>query len=129
MGSRWVAWLCSLAAVLLLSSACGTSGNNGNPTDSGGSSSQPGTVLCQTGQVACNGSCVDVKVASDNCGSCGNVCTAPAVCANGACTTTCAAGTQKCGDSCANLTTDAAHCGSCDKACDAGVPCYGGVCG
>src|SRR6478609_2161985 len=120
VGSRCAAWLGLLAAFVLLSSGCGTSGNNDQ--SSGGSSGQAGTVLCQPGLVACNGECVDVKLATAHCGTCGNACIGAAVCANGACTTSCAAGTQKCGDSCASLMTDAAHCGSCDKVCDAGVP-------
>jgi Peptidase M66/Stigma-specific protein, Stig1 len=73
--------------------------------------------------------CVNLLTETNNCGVCGKACQAPAVCANGACTTTCAAGTQKCGETCVNLTTDAANCGVCGKMCDAGVPCYGGVCG
>lgn len=73
--------------------------------------------------------CVNLLAESNNCGTCGTACVAPAVCANGSCNTACADGFQKCGETCANTSTDAANCGGCGKACDAGVPCYGGVCG
>jgi stigma-specific protein Stig1 len=122
----WGAWLCALLAVVLLGSGCS---DGPAPSDNKGAGAQAGNLICQPGLTSCNGECVDVKAASSNCGSCGVACTAPAVCANGACTTSCAAGFQKCGDSCVNQATDAAHCGSCDKVCEAGVPCYGGVCG
>jgi len=130
-GARWLIAL----AVLLLGAACtatidGPSTGGPSPTGLGvapGPTSNQ--LICQPGLTACNGVCVNLQSESNNCGSCGTACTAPAVCAGGSCNTACAAGYQKCGDSCVNVATDSAHCGSCDKLCDAGVPCSGGVCG
>ncbi len=123
------AWRAALALVLLCAVACTAKieGTNGAGPPAG-----PGTgnlLLCQPGQTACNGACVNLQSESTNCGTCGTACTAPAVCANGSCDTACATGFQKCGPSCVNVATDSGHCGSCGKVCDAGVPCYGGVCG
>ena len=130
---RWARWFVVLALLLLCGAACtakieGPAAGHlkGADTSAGPTSNQ---LICQPGLVACNGVCVNLQSESNNCGSCGTTCTAPAVCASGSCNTTCAQGYQKCTDSCVNLATDSGHCGSCDKVCDAGVPCYGGVCG
>jgi hypothetical protein len=125
----WGTWLVALA-LLVGGGACtgkldGTS-DGLHPPGSDGAGNQ---LVCQPGLTSCNGACVNLLSESNNCGSCGTSCTAPALCANGTCSTACAAGFQKCGDTCVNLSTDAAHCGSCEKMCDAGQPCYGGVCG
>lgn len=130
---RAVLWWCLLCALLL--AACtaeiagpGALNRDGNPPGTAGTQAAPG-LMCQTGQVACGSSCVDLQADSANCGSCGNACAAPAVCANGSCSTACAADHEKCGETCVNLSSDAANCGACGKACDAGVPCVEGVCG
>src|SRR5687768_4037239 len=128
----WRALLAASLFLALLGGACtGTieMPSGGTPAVPGGSGSTGNSLLCQAGLTSCNGACVDLQSASDNCGVCGTACTAPAVCANGNCNTACAEGFTKCGASCANLATDSTHCGSCDKLCEAGVPCYGGVCG
>ncbi len=120
------AWL---AVVLLALTAWACTGRLDGGTPPGPGPGMPGQLSCQAGLTSCNGACVNVLSESNNCGSCGTTCTAPALCANGACSTSCATGFQKCGETCINVATDAANCGSCGKACDAGVPCYGGVCG
>lgn len=131
----WGAWLAAFALLALLGGACtayieappGAGPSAGVPGASG--SGTGNALLCQPGLTACNGACVDLQSASNDCGSCGVACTAPAVCANGNCNTACAEGFTKCGAACANLSTDAANCGMCGKTCEAGVPCFGGVCG
>jgi hypothetical protein len=126
-------WLAALALLSLLGACTATiDGPLGGqlPVSSAGTSGfGMGALLCQPGLTACGTACVNLQSDSANCGACATACAAPAVCANGSCSTACAAGLEKCGTGCANLLTDAAHCGSCEKACDAGVPCYGGVCG
>lgn len=129
----WGAWLSVLAALVLLGGACTAKIDGTAPSGTGkGLSDGPLTgnqLMCQPGLSACANACVNLQSESGNCGSCGETCTAPAVCANGSCSSACAAGFQKCGDTCVSMATDAGHCGGCEKACDAGVPCYGGVCG
>lgn len=121
----WVTRALLLAWASLAASAC-TANIEGPP--SAGSFDSKGEP-CQRGLTSCNGVCVNLQSESTNCGSCGTTCIAPAVCANGSCSTACVAGFQKCGADCVNVATDSAHCGSCEKTCDAGVPCFGGVCG
>jgi hypothetical protein len=73
----------------------------------------------------------------NNCGTCGNACSAPAsgsaVCSSGLCDFTCNGGLTKCGGGCYSTTTDVANCGTCFNACpaipNAAAYCSAGVCG
>ena len=115
---RWAAWLSLVALLLLLASACtGYVEGTADPGAGSGLGDAPtgNQLMCQPGQTACRGACVDLQSANNDCGACGTVCTAPAVCASGSCSTACAAGFQKCGDACINFSTDSNHCGGCDK--------------
>lgn len=85
-----------------------------------------GLMAC-TGRVPnpcteCNGVCVDVKVDSANCGSCGTRCAAGSVCSAGACVADCPSSQRACDGGCFDLTVDPRHCGAC------GTECTGGYC-
>jgi hypothetical protein len=78
------------------------------------------------GWLMCGDTCVNPKIDSANCGTCGNSC--PAFCSNGACADNCGA-YAACGTSCADLKNDLLNCGACGNACGNGYSCYGGTCG
>lgn len=79
-------------------------------------------LACAVGRADCDGlaanGCEVVLAAErDHCGTCGNACSAPELCNQGACAIACTAGLTNCSGSCVNVATDGAHCGSCDVAC------------
>jgi len=49
--------------------------------------SPPAPAPCPTGQIVCNGTCVDPRTDSRNCGSCGTICPSGQTCRSGACST------------------------------------------
>lgn len=51
---------------------------------------------CQPGFTPCSGTCVNLNTDPDNCGSCGNGCSAEQKCAKGKCIAKCPPGTQLC---------------------------------
>jgi len=105
-----------------------TAVDTGNDFDSGPVDTGP---RCTAPLTECDGTCVDTRANPNNCGSCGNACTAGQSCMNGACTAmmrTCADGETDCGGACVNTTRDATNCGSCGNACGAGQMCIGGAC-
>ncbi|MFO0565612.1 MAG: hypothetical protein U0263_08115 [Polyangiaceae bacterium] len=87
---------------------------------------------CPSGQSACNGSCESLGTDPSNCGSCGNVCTAPTggsvSCSAGKCTPSCPAGKTHCNGSCVDLLKDHANCGSCGYTCGGNFACSAGKC-
>ena len=76
----------TLLVVLTLAAACRSSSLPGDG-DGGGSSAdfalqgdgggRPCAVLCTMGFVCCDGACVNLRNDIHNCGTCGNICTAP----------------------------------------------------
>jgi Stigma-specific protein, Stig1 len=80
----------------------------------------------------CNGVCVNPATDVNNCGACGNVCSAPAnataTCASGTCGFTCASGFTLCNGACVNEQTDTNNCGSCGNVCPTGASCANDVC-
>jgi hypothetical protein len=96
-----------------------------------GTTTIPTTVIgtiCDTDKTLCNGKCVDLNRAHDNCGACGNVCTFPhayGYCESGKCIPDgCEPPWAKCDNNPAsgcevNLFSDVKNCGSCDSTCDA----------
>jgi glucosylceramidase len=62
-----------------LAAACAAKGTGGS-TGTGGT-----TDPCGSGQMTCNGSCVNVLTDNQNCGTCGLVCDTDAVCQGGTC--------------------------------------------
>jgi hypothetical protein len=74
----------------------------------------------------------DLSTDPNNCGSCGNVCTAPngtPGCTGGSCTiVSCNSGFSPCNGACVNEETDPDNCGGCGIGCDGGQ-CSGGTCG
>ncbi len=91
------------------------SGAAGAGTPAGGG----GAGTCSGGTTPCGDACVDTTVDPDNCGDCGNACTAVEICSAGQC---CPAGQKSCGGTCVDIATDAANCGDCDEECDAATP-------
>jgi hypothetical protein len=106
-----------------------------------GSSCAPGThrCACTGGLYACtpSGPCIDLRVDSNNCGSCGNVCPTGYMCdirhagpvddAGAVCS--CGAGTfGDCADGCVDLATDSSNCGACGNVCPLGYTCVGASC-
>jgi hypothetical protein len=82
---------------------------------------------------AANGCETDLRGSNANCGRCGTVCGAGAVCSGGACGSICGAGTTFCGGRCVDLGSDIAHCGACGMACparaNAATTCAARACG
>lgn len=82
---------------------------------------------CDSPSRYCDGVCVTPTVDRDNCGACGNSCSANLVCSEGACV--CPAGKEFCDGRCVDVRTDSLHCGGCGNICEAGTFCRGGECG
>ncbi|MGA9098325.1 MAG: tetratricopeptide repeat protein [Methanotrichaceae archaeon] len=59
---------------------CHLGGEANNSTSTGA-----GNANCPSGQTNCNGLCTDTQTDSQNCGSCGNVCTEGESCVSGSC--------------------------------------------
>lgn len=88
-------------------------------------------ICCAPGLTYCGGRCVDFKTDSNNCGSCGRVCSDGQTCVNGTCSgggNECDPGLTKCEFACVNLLSDKLNCGSCGNACAAGTTCVNGTC-
>ena len=93
-------------------------------------------LACSAGFGDCNGSAADgceSPLVADvaNCGACGTVCGADAVCADSACVCgalrpdRCGAGNAA---TCTSVAIDPANCGTCGHACGAAQVCRGGAC-
>ena len=92
-----------------------------------------------TGEACCAGACIDTTSDSNNCGTCGNVCTSTDPLATGAacdgdgiCEPTCNAPYAGCGGACVDTSSDPNNCGSCGNPCQAmsgdTVACSGSAC-
>jgi len=93
-----------------------------------------------TSPSCCNGRCVDKSTDSNNCGACGNSCSAPhatTACLAGVCViASCAVGFADCDGMFTNgcevpIGIDQLNCGQCGRACNlpnAGSPCENGTC-
>jgi hypothetical protein len=86
------------------------------------------TLMCQSGQSNCAGSCVNTATDRANCGGCGNACAAGRICQGGACVLSCPSGQTACGSLCVNPETDGANCGVCGNVCTGGRVCSAGAC-
>jgi len=105
-------------------SNCGACGN----ACAAGASCTGGSCVCPSGDVVCNGACVDESTDNNNCGACGKVCTADATCTDGTCVVACPSGEILCGGTCVDPNTDPNNCGGCGTACAAGDSCAAGTC-
>ncbi len=105
-------------------------GGNGQGGNGQGGNGQGGSNTCGS-LTSCNGSCTDLTVDPNNCGSCGNACISQAAgsfCTNGSCQ--CAAGQMICNNSCTSVSTDVNNCGACGNSCTTQqkTVCLNGVC-
>jgi hypothetical protein len=84
---------------------------------------------CVEGAVRCDGMCTFLDSDPDNCGACGNVCTAPTpYCTSGTCSVCPGVWYTLCNGVCVDTTSDPSNCGGCGQVCAAGEGCYSGVC-
>ena len=81
---------------------------------------------CTTPDIMCSGTCVNPNSDPNNCGTCGDVCTAPTggttSCVGGACAPACGTGTALCGTgpsaACVNTQSNVNNCGACGNVCN-----------
>ena len=84
---------------------------------------------CPTGELLCNGICIDGTSDPSNCGMCGTTCAGAApFCQASSCVATCAAGALACGNSCVDASADPNNCGACGHTCAINEACTGSVC-
>ncbi len=85
-------------------------------------------VICSTTAVGGEVTrvCTDLQTDAMNCGRCGTVCGAGAVCTAGRCQ--CAPGHLLCSGRCVDVTSDPDNCGSCGSLCGMGGVCAGSRC-
>jgi len=70
-------------------------------------------VHCFSGSPECAGSCPDYQSDSQNCGTCGHVCSNGTTCKSGVC---CGPTQTNCGGTCSDTSSDPDHCGACTNA-------------
>jgi 5'-nucleotidase len=83
---------------------------------------------CASGTTSCSGTCVDLAADAQNCGACGNTCSADEACSDGVCVLDCVSGQTTCNGTCVDTSKDLANCGACGNPCAAGEVCSNGVC-
>lgn len=124
----------ALIVFILLGAACSCVPlNRMPPQQPPATGSSIGPTSCSAGQEWCEGKCRDIGFFvgnNDNCGRCGNRCSA----ISESCTGTscgCAAGYESCMGSCvssAGFMSDNNNCGRCGNSCSIGESCMGGTC-
>lgn len=78
---------------------------------------------CSSGEIVCNGSCVNIFTDKKNCGVCGRTCGSQETCLNARCGPACPkSGTTLCDDTCVDMNTDVENCGSCGNICLSSPP-------
>ena len=101
-------------------------------------------LSCQSGLVACNGTCIDPASSLQYCGASGDctgansgtACSAGQVCSNGTCSLSCQSGLIACGGTCIDPASSRQFCGAtgdcaganAGAACTAGQVCLSGAC-
>jgi peroxiredoxin len=83
---------------------------------------------CPSGQILCNGTCVNTATDPNNCGKCGSACASGELCQAGVCAQGCPSGQILCNGTCVNTSTDPDNCGRCGSACAPGESCQNAVC-
>jgi hypothetical protein len=111
-----------------LPGACGEDFDCG---DAGAGTCFDGVCQCEQvqGEVeVCEGLCTILDT-SENCGGCGNRCSArQSLCWFGTCQTCDALGLTACNDGCKDVQYDSRNCGECGRTCRGGRTCQAGVC-
>jgi hypothetical protein len=120
MGFRRLCFLLWMPFVLSLA-ACGDNKHkewhDAGIDDGGPDDAPPDALMCPTGQMICNDTCINTTTDNNNCGACGEVCSG-GTCQNGKC---CPTGQTNCGGTCVDLTTNPDHCGACMNDCGNGT--------
>ena len=86
----------------------------------------PCNQSCPDGMIPCNGTCVDILTDTQNCGSCGNICSLGMICIKGECS--CLKGMIPCNDTCTDTSVDPKNCGTCGNVCPGKTICDDGRC-
>jgi hypothetical protein len=126
-GEACVAGVCSCGNGAACSGAQPVCCSDGSCSSDGSCACNSPGGSCSYPEVCCSGSqCADIMNDDANCGGCGQKCTAPLGCANGACAChglICAAGNACCASGCADLANDPQNCGACGTTCAANETC------
>lgn len=101
----WLALAAALLAAVALAPGCATGGSTDTTSGSGddggalesGVADGPVSTTCGAPKTMCGTACVNENTDPNNCGSCGKVCSAPLMCANGVCAYSCPASQTICG--------------------------------
>jgi hypothetical protein len=94
----------------------------------GASENDAGLCVCTAEALTmCEGACVDVQTAHDDCGGCRRACLPEQNCSAGQCM--CPAGLRSCAHACVDVRADDASCGDCGLSCDSTATCRDGLCG
>lgn len=96
------------------------------PSPPPGSGGGDGAGGCPAGFLDCGQGCIDVMNDAQNCGGCGQACSAGRGCALGQCS--CDVGLTACGAACTSIMTDPYNCGMCGWQCGWGQQCWSGSC-
>ena len=98
-------------------------------TDSSGMGAANACCASASTTLNCDGVCANTLVDANNCGSCGNACSAATPhCSAGSCVASCTTSSTLCSGVCVDTNTDDANCGGCANACSAGSYCSSGQC-
>jgi hypothetical protein len=138
--------------------ACANGGSGSSPGEGNGDSGgqPPSNDGSPTDDVSGDSGCGNTATNPQNCGMCGHMCNAGALCSQGMCGTTCMSPEVQCGGDggqpffdagvadggveeggggspdagpyCANLSNDTSNCGECGKSCGPNHTCTAGMC-
>ena len=85
--------------------------------DAGTDAGSDAGLRCSSALTACDGTCVNLRTDSANCGLCGHACAGMETCLASMCTLSCTGSLVACGGECVNLLSDPNNCGACGRVC------------